>query len=49
MIGMSLLSFLVLLGIAVIVAAVFHYGPRYRFLDSVDAVFAKVALGWLGA
>lgn len=49
MIGMSFLSFLILLGIGVIVAAVFHYGLRYRFLDSVDAVFAKVALGWLGA
>lgn len=49
MIGMSFLTFLILLGIGVIVAAVFHYVLRYRFLDSVDAVFAKVALGWLGA
>lgn len=49
MIGMSFLSFLVLLVIGVVVAAVLHYGLRYRFLDSVDAVFAKVVLGWLGA
>lgn len=49
MIGMSFLSFLLLLAIGVIVAAVLHYGLRYRFLDGVDAVFAKVAMGWLGA
>ncbi len=49
MIGMSLLSFLVLLVIGAVVAAVLHYGLRYRFLDSVDAVFAKIALGWFGA
>jgi uncharacterized membrane protein YeaQ/YmgE (transglycosylase-associated protein family) len=49
MIGMSFLSFILLLGISVIVAAVLHYGLRYRFLDGTDAVFAKVALGWLGA
>ncbi len=49
MIGMSFLSFIVLLAIGVIVAAVFHFGLRYRFLDGLDAVFAKLALGWLGA
>lgn len=49
MIGMSFFSFLVLLGIGVIVAAVLHYGLRYRFLDGIDAAFAKVALGWVGA
>ncbi len=32
---------------AVIVAAVLHYGLRYRFLGSLDAVFVKVAVGWL--
>lgn len=49
MIGMSFLSFLLLLAIGVIVAVVLHYGFRYRFLESLDAVFAKVAMGWLGA
>ena len=49
MIGMSLLSFLVLLGISVIVVGVFHYGLRYRFLAGTDAVYAKVVLAWLGA
>lgn len=49
MIGMSFLSFLVLLAIGAIVAAVFHYGLRYRFMEGWDAFFAKVALGWAGA
>lgn len=49
MIDMSFLSFLVLLAIGVVVAAVFHYGLRYRFLDGLDAAFAKVALAWVGA
>jgi uncharacterized membrane protein YeaQ/YmgE (transglycosylase-associated protein family) len=49
MIGMSFLSFLVLLGIGAIVAAVFHFGLRYRILEGFDAFFAKVVLGWVGA
>ena len=49
MIGMSFLSFLLLLAIGVIVAVVLHYGFRYRFLEGLDAVFARVAIGWLGA
>ena len=49
MIGMSLLSFLLVLGIGVIVAAVLHHGLRYRFLEGPDAVFAKIAMAWLGA
>ena len=49
MIGMTFLSFLLLLGIGLIVAVVLHYGFRYRFLEGPDAVFAKAAMGWLGA
>jgi uncharacterized membrane protein YeaQ/YmgE (transglycosylase-associated protein family) len=49
MIGMSFLSFLVLLGISVIVAGVFHYGLRYRFLEGLDAVYAKLVFAWIGA
>ena len=49
MIGMSFLSFLVLLGISVIVVGVFHYGLRYRFLEGIDAVFAKIVIAWIGA
>ncbi len=49
MIGMSFLSFLILLGIGVIVAAVSHFVLRYRFLEGFDSFFAKVALGYFGA
>jgi uncharacterized membrane protein YeaQ/YmgE (transglycosylase-associated protein family) len=49
MIGMSFLSFLVLLGISVIVVGVFHYLLRYRSLNGLDAVFAKTVFAWIGA
>jgi uncharacterized membrane protein YeaQ/YmgE (transglycosylase-associated protein family) len=49
MIGMSFLSFVILLGIGVIVAAVSHFVLRYRFLEGFDSFFAKIALGWFGA
>ena len=48
MLGMSLLSFLVLLAIGVVVAAVFHFVLRYRFLEGLDSFFGKIAVGWLG-
>jgi hypothetical protein len=40
---------LFLLVIGVIVAVVLQNGFRYRFLEGLDAVFAKVAMGRLGA
>jgi len=48
MIGMSFLSFVVLLGVSVIVAGVFHYGLRYRVLEGVDAIYAKLVIAWIG-
>jgi uncharacterized membrane protein YeaQ/YmgE (transglycosylase-associated protein family) len=48
MIGMSLISFLTLLVIAVVVAAVFHYVLRYRFLEGLDSFLAKIAVAWIG-
>ena len=48
MIGMSLISFLILLAIAVVVAVVFHYILRYRYLEGVDSLLAKIAVAWLG-
>jgi len=48
MIGMSFPSFLVLLVIAAVVAVVFHYLLRYRFLEGLDSFLGKVAIGWLG-
>ncbi len=49
MLGMSLLSFLVLTLIGAVVAAVYHYVIRYRFLDGNDAAVGKLIIGWLGA
>jgi len=46
---MSLLSYLFLLLIGPIVAAVLHHGFRYRSPESLDAGFTKVAMGWLPA
>lgn len=48
MIGISFLAFLTLLVIAAVVAAVFHFVLRYRFLEGLDAFLGKVAVGWLG-
>jgi uncharacterized membrane protein YeaQ/YmgE (transglycosylase-associated protein family) len=41
MLGMNFTSFLTLLVVSVVVAAVYHWILRYRFL-------AKVAVGWVG-
>jgi uncharacterized membrane protein YeaQ/YmgE (transglycosylase-associated protein family) len=49
MIGMSFLTFLVLLGIGGVVAGIFHYALRYRVLEGIDALYAKVAIAWIGA
>ena len=49
MLGMSLISFLTLTVIAAVIAAVYQYGLRYRFLDGGDAFFGKLIVGWFGA
>ena len=49
MLGMNLLSFLILTFIGAVVAAVYHYVIRYRFLEGNDAMVGKVIIGWLGA
>jgi uncharacterized membrane protein YeaQ/YmgE (transglycosylase-associated protein family) len=48
MVGISLISFLVLLVIALVVAVVFHFVLRYRFLEGLDSFLGKLAIGWLG-
>lgn len=49
MIGMSFLSFLLLLVLGLIAAAVLHYLLRYRFLQGIDGFFGKWIGGWMGA
>jgi uncharacterized membrane protein YeaQ/YmgE (transglycosylase-associated protein family) len=48
MLGMSFASFLTLLVVSVVVAAVCHWILRYRFLEGIDSFLAKVAVGWVG-
>ena len=49
MLGMSFATYLVLLVIAVVVAAVFHFVLRYRFLEGIDSFIGKIIVGWIGA
>jgi uncharacterized membrane protein YeaQ/YmgE (transglycosylase-associated protein family) len=49
MLGMSLVSFAVLLIIGAVIAVVYHSIARYRFLEGNDALFGKLIMGWFGA
>jgi uncharacterized membrane protein YeaQ/YmgE (transglycosylase-associated protein family) len=49
MLGMSFVSFGVLLIIGAVIAVVYHSVLKYRFLESNDALFGKLMVGWFGA
>jgi uncharacterized membrane protein YeaQ/YmgE (transglycosylase-associated protein family) len=49
MIGMSFISFLILLLISVVVSAVLHYGLKYYVRPGLNSFFSKVIFGWIGA
>ncbi len=49
MLGMSLLSFLVLTLISAAVAVAYHNLVAYRFLETNDALYGKLIVGWFGA
>jgi uncharacterized membrane protein YeaQ/YmgE (transglycosylase-associated protein family) len=49
MLGMSFVSFAVLLIIGAVVAVAYHSIVRYRFLEGNDALFGKLIVGWFGA
>ena len=49
MIGMDFISFLILLVIAVIVAAILHYVLKFYVVSGTRSFLAKIVLGWLGA
>ncbi len=48
MLGMNFTSFLTLLIVSLVVAAIYHWILRYRFLEGIDSFLAKVAVGWVG-
>lgn len=48
MIGMDFTSFLILLVIAVIVAAVIHFGFGYYAQSGAGSFLSKIVVGWIG-
>ena len=49
MLGMNFVSFLVQLVIGTVLALLYQYAFRYRFLEGIDSLMGKIALGWIGA
>jgi len=49
LIGMPFLSFLILLVISAIAAAIIRWGLRYRLFDSWDGFFGQWMVAWVGA
>ena len=49
MIGMSFISFLILLIISVVVSVVLHYGLKYYATPGFELFCFKVVLAWVGA
>jgi len=49
LIGMSFPSFVVLLTLSAIAAAIVHWGWRYRLFTGIDGFLAQWVVAWLGA
>jgi uncharacterized membrane protein YeaQ/YmgE (transglycosylase-associated protein family) len=49
MIGMNFISFLILLGISIVVSAVLHYGLKFCIRPGIVSFVSKVIFGWIGA
>ena len=49
MIGMDFISFLILLVISLVVAAILHFGLKYYIIPGPSSYLSKVVVGWLGA
>jgi len=49
MIGMSFVSFIILLVISIVVSAVLHYVLKYYARPGFASFIAKVIFGWFGA
>ena len=49
MIGMSFISFVILLIISVVVSAVLHYGLKFYVTPGLESFYLKVVLAWVGA
>jgi len=49
MIGMNFVSFLILLGISIVVSAVLHYVLKFYIRPGVVSFISKIIFGWIGA
>jgi len=49
MIGMDFVSFLILFVIAVVIAAIAHYGMQYYVVSGFGSFLSKVVVAWIGA
>jgi uncharacterized membrane protein YeaQ/YmgE (transglycosylase-associated protein family) len=49
MIGMNFISFLILLGISIVVSAVLHYVLKFYIRPGIVSFVSKVIFGWIGA
>jgi len=49
MIGISFISFLILLVISVVVSAILHYAFKYYIRPGFNSFLSKVIFGWIGA
>lgn len=48
LLALNFTSFLVFLVLGTVVALVYHYFLRYRFLDGIASLFGKIIMSWLG-
>jgi uncharacterized membrane protein YeaQ/YmgE (transglycosylase-associated protein family) len=46
---MDFVSFLILLVISAVVAAVLHFGLKYYVVPGLASYFSKIVIGWVGA
>ncbi len=49
MIGMSFVSFIILLVISIVVSAVLHYVLKFYIRPGIVSFISKVIFGWIGA
>ncbi len=49
MIGMNFISFIILLGISLVVSVILHYVFKYYVRPGLNSFISKVIFGWIGA
>lgn len=49
MIGMNFISFIILLGISLVVSIIMHFGFKYYVRPGWNSFISKVIFGWIGA